>query len=1288
MGIPKFFRWMSERYPLCSQLISETHIPEFDNLYLDMNGIIHSCSHPNDDNVHFRMSEEQIFLGIFNYIDQLFTKVKPKKLFFMAVDGVAPRAKMNQQRARRFRTAKDREDARKKAIAKGEVLPKDDPFDSNCITPGTDFMVKLSEQLKYFVHKKQTEDASWQGVQVVLSGHEVAGEGEHKIMEYLRLARSQPGYNSNVRHCLYGLDADLIMLGLLSHEPHFALLREEVKFGRSKKSGSTSNPETQNFYLLHLSLLREYLDLEFQSLRETLSFEYDLERIIDDFILMSFFIGNDFLPNLPRLHVNEGALTLMFKVYKKILPEVGGYLNNGGELDLGRCEAMLRELGEFERDTFAQEQGDEGWFRGKRRPRNDKNGSGANERGTKNGRKTISPNQKEMVGVIKSFVENRPSSRRLVFPSTLNARDRAFVTDVATQLNIKSGFLHQAEDSSSSDYDEDDFDEVGDEEDGVGPRLLTRKAPRSLYLELEEDDDESDEESLGARLRVLKRLDEVQVVDDMALAREGERLEKKKREDDFNEWKRLYYKVGSQKLAGRCVVTSCIFLLQEKLEIKYDQPDQLTEFIFKYTEGLQWVLYYYYNGVASWEWFFPYHYAPNITDLVNLQRFKFNFKLGTPFLPFQQLMGVLPAASGKLIPEAYRELMTDPNSPIHDFYPVDFDLDMNGKKADWEAVVKIPFIDEKRLLKALAARENQLTASEKKRNSFGNSYMFVFDPNAEKPYKSSLPGVFPEITNNMCTMEIFYLPVLGNDGLVKGLLPNARMGVHAMAGFPTLNTIPHIASLGFHAVNVFNQESANESMVITLQSKWDSYTVEGPQQPMKANSQSSLNGEDSGAPRVLVEKLAADILGKTMYIHWPFLTEAQIVGLSDDRCRFDIRNNIGGQKGGVVKTAHFLDGVNRFAKSSERIESQYSKRFGTLVGQVDVVVHVRPLKGMKLEEDGSLVKDFGGKNEEVDIALQTIVESVEYEDPRHEPKPPPPIEVEFPVGSTVFFLADPENYGVLAEVTGHKGNTLSIRIPRAKDKSKAGEPTVTRDIARKAEASEHYLPSFRVASALRMNRLVLSKVTSSLHVVSRKMDQRFNLGLNLKFDSKKKKVLGYTRKTDAGWEYSAKAVQLIEQYRNRFPDFFAGLERREKGDFYEDLDFYPEDTVNEKINEMKDFLKTAGVKDFEKVGIESKGLTKDYVVQIEAAMDNILASAPAVEYKVVANVPRRAVLKPAHARHRLSNQSFDLGERVVHVTDVGSVPLGAKGTIIAIDGHILDVIFDHTFLAGSNLDGR
>ena len=109
-----------------------------------------------------------------------------------------------------------------------------------------------------------------------------------------------------------------------------------------------------------------------------------------------------------------------------------------------------------------------------------------------------------------------------------------------------------------------------------------------------------------------------------------------------------------------------------------------------------------------------------LADLKGVDKFKFDFVLGKPFKPFEQLMGVLPDLSSQHIPEAYRvsyfaisnlpllmivgnqDLMTDSASPIIDFYPRNFETDLNGKKQDWEAIVKIPFMDEKRLLKTMA----------------------------------------------------------------------------------------------------------------------------------------------------------------------------------------------------------------------------------------------------------------------------------------------------------------------------------------------------------------------------------------------------------------------------------------------------------------------------------------------------------------------------------------------------------------------------------------------------------
>lgn len=214
----------------------------------------------------------------------------------MAIDGVAPRAKLNQQRSRRFRSARDLAEATAdmKEEAGGK---KKEVFDSNCITPGTEFLAKVSVTIQYFIRKKIKEDPLWHGLTVIFSGHDVPGEGEHKIMQHIREMRNQPTYQPNTRHCIYGQDADLIMLGLVTHEPHFTILREVIDFNfnfNNKNSLKAVKKFTKesDFQLLHLSVLREYLEIEFCYQQP----QWNLERVIDDFVFMTFLVGNDFLP--------------------------------------------------------------------------------------------------------------------------------------------------------------------------------------------------------------------------------------------------------------------------------------------------------------------------------------------------------------------------------------------------------------------------------------------------------------------------------------------------------------------------------------------------------------------------------------------------------------------------------------------------------------------------------------------------------------------------------------------------------------------------------------------------------------------------------------------------------------------------------------------------------------------------------------------------------------------------------------------------------------------------------
>jgi 5'-3' exoribonuclease 1 len=566
MGVPKFYRWISERYPCLSQIVREHQIPDFDNLYLDMNGIIHLCSHPNDDDPHFRITEEKIFTGIFHYLETLFGIIKPKKVFFMAIDGVAPRAKMNQQRGRRFRTVKEAEELIRKAEERGETLPKEARFDSNCITPGTSFMERVHNQLKYFVNKKISTDQRWRDVRVILSGHNVPGEGEHKIMDFIRWQRVQDSYDPNTRHCLYGLDADLIMLGLTSHEPHFSLLREEVRFGGKKSKKRVSAPEETTFHLLHLSLMREYIDYEFSCLQERLPFPYDLEKIIDDWVLMGFLVGNDFIPHLPNFHINHDALPHLYGAYLTVLPTLDGYLNDCGNLNLPRFEKYLKVLSKLDYEQFDETITDLKWLEGK-------------QSGKKRKKKRTVNNELQINEDYEEEVPGCPTHASSFLPA-----------------EIPEEFI--------------DRDEV-------------------FHLE-------------------------------------------------FYEHKRTYYK----KKLGFLDINASVLKEQAKC----------------YVVAIQWILHYYYQGVPSWSWFFPYHYAPFLSDIRNFGDLDIEFELGSPFLPFQQLLAVLPPASKDLLPQAYQGLMMNSDSPIINFYPTEFDTDLNGKLQEWEAVVLIPFIDEVRKL--------------------------------------------------------------------------------------------------------------------------------------------------------------------------------------------------------------------------------------------------------------------------------------------------------------------------------------------------------------------------------------------------------------------------------------------------------------------------------------------------------------------------------------------------------------------------------------------------------------
>lgn len=584
----------------------ETRLPAwFDNLYLDMNNIIHPCTHPEDKPPP--QTEEEMFEAIFDYTDKIIALVKPRNLVFLAIDGVAPRAKMNQQRTRRFRAVQESEEKRKEIedirakLREQNIEPEQKEtisFDSNVITPGTEFMTNLSNALQKWIKKKLTtldERKVWhKDLKVILSDASVPGEGEHKIMNYLRKEKEGPNYNPELRHCLYGADADLIMLGLATHEKHFTILREEFKpnqqrpcdlchtYGHklsdcegvksleaAKKMPISSGNQT-DYIMIKLHTLKKLLK---EDMTQESFVNLDFEKFVDDYIFLCFFVGNDFLPHLPSLDIRENAVDRLVRIYHNVNRsywQPGLYLTDNGTVNLERCQEILHELGQSEVDIF------------KRRKVSDERYE-----------------SRQLQNKRVKWHEDHPNGERFPEPQPVN-----------------------------------DFVRLGD---------------------------------YGAKER--------------------------------------YY---SSKFGF-------------KGHFK-DIADMVTK---EYVRGLCWVLAYYYKGCPDWQWFYPFHYAPFAEDMRSIMTIDLNFNYSAPpFKPLEQLMGVFPERSASALPQSWHKLMSDPESPIIDFYPTNFKIDMNGKKQAYLGVAILPFIDESRLFKALKTVYSDLNEEEIRRNSCGEEMLF------------------------------------------------------------------------------------------------------------------------------------------------------------------------------------------------------------------------------------------------------------------------------------------------------------------------------------------------------------------------------------------------------------------------------------------------------------------------------------------------------------------------------------------------------------------------------------
>jgi len=178
-------------------------------------------------------------------------------------------------------------------------------------------------------------------------------------------------------------------------------------------------------------------------------------------------------------------------------------------------------------------------------------------------------------------------------------------------------------------------------------------------------------------------------------------------------------------------------------------------------------------------------------------------------------------------------------------------------------------------------------------------------------------------------MEPYDLPTLDGLHLVQGLCDGVLLGAESLAGFPSLKTLHHHATLGYHGVNIHGTESRNKSMIIH---------VKNPYEDKKT------------------QEVAEAMIGQRVFIGWPFLQEGKVTAVSDSLFKYERMEIVPGAPEKVIQNPHSPQGVGLWKSKSGRIETYYSKRCGVVAGDIDVLVHVVPLKGLSDDSPFSMLE--------------------------------------------------------------------------------------------------------------------------------------------------------------------------------------------------------------------------------------------------------------------------------------------------------------------------------------------
>ena len=332
MGIPSYFSYVIRNYNgIISPMVNI--IPHtFTHLFMDCNSIIYDSVHSLEAEKSTPISHDEIINTVIKKIKYYINFVSPSDTVYIAFDGVAPLAKMEQQRSRRLRN---------KFLTKLQYPDESqNKWDTNQITPGTDFMKNLSRRI--IDEFQQTTAVQYDIKHLVVSASNERGEGEHKIFRYIR---EHPCVNSNI--LIYGLDSDLLMLSILNkrEEMSMSVFREMPEMECSMQGKVVDKSE---FHIINIKKL-------INGIMEKMVFSS--KSRMKDYVLLCFFLGNDFLPHLPGFNIRSNGMETMLEIYKKnFISRPNKYLVTEDKgIEWKEMKKIIEEMSKREENSLIEE---------------------------------------------------------------------------------------------------------------------------------------------------------------------------------------------------------------------------------------------------------------------------------------------------------------------------------------------------------------------------------------------------------------------------------------------------------------------------------------------------------------------------------------------------------------------------------------------------------------------------------------------------------------------------------------------------------------------------------------------------------------------------------------------------------------------------------------------------------------------------------------------------------------------------------------------------------------------